>query len=94
MWQNARVELAQAEAAARHADTDHGRRDAGDELAHSTQAVQDAIRYIVQHADPDDVRFAQQVGTDLERYRQATSWSLAAVAAGNPAARVGLRRGR
>jgi diguanylate cyclase (GGDEF)-like protein len=83
VWQNARVELAQAETA-RHVYADHGRREARDELAQSTQALHDAIGYIVQHADPDDVRFAQQVGTDLERYEQAIDRSLAAVAAGNP----------
>jgi diguanylate cyclase len=83
VWQNARVELAQAEAA-RHGYTDHGRRDARDELAQSTQALRDAIGYIVQHADPDDVTFAQQVGSDLERYQQAADRSLAAVAAAKP----------
>jgi GGDEF domain-containing protein len=82
VWQNARVELAQAEAA-RHAYTDHGRRDARDELTQSTQALRDALLYIVQHADPEDVRFAQQVGVDLERYRQATDRSLATVTAGD-----------
>jgi diguanylate cyclase (GGDEF)-like protein len=83
MWKNARVELARAEAA-RHAYAEHGRREARDELAQSLQAMHDATRYIVQHADPDEVRFAQQVGTDLERYEQATDRSLAAVDAGNP----------
>jgi diguanylate cyclase len=56
----------------------------GDELAQSARAVHDAVGYIVQHADPDEVRFAQQVGTDLERYQEATDRSLAAVVAGNP----------
>ena len=64
--QNARVELDRAEAA-RHVFAEHGRLDARDELAQSFQAMQDAIGYIVQHAGPDDVRSAQQVGTDLER---------------------------
>jgi diguanylate cyclase len=83
VWQNARVELARAEAA-RHGYGDHGRREARDELAQSTRALHDAIGYVVQHADPDDVKFAQQVGTELERYQRAADRSLAAVAAGDP----------
>ncbi|HKP99913.1 MAG TPA: Tar ligand binding domain-containing protein [Actinomycetes bacterium] len=83
VWQNARVELAQAEVAL-HAAAEHGQPGARADLAESTQALRDAIEYIAQHADPDDVRFALQVGTDLERYRQATSQLLAAVAAGRP----------
>jgi len=84
VWQHARVELAQAEAA-RHGFADHGRQEAWDELARSTQALHDAVRFIVQHADPDDVRFAQQVGTAWERYQEVTSRSLAAVAVGDTA---------
>jgi len=84
VWQNARVDLARAEAA-RHALIDHGRPAARADLLRSTREVQAALGFIVQHADPDDVRFAQHVGVDLERYRQATGRSLAAVAADDPA---------
>jgi diguanylate cyclase (GGDEF)-like protein len=92
VWQNARVDLARAEVA-RHAYAERGRRDVRDELAQATQAVRDAIEYIVQRADPDDVRFAQQVDTELERYQQATNRLLAAVAAGDrsDAARIEAR---
>ena len=83
VWQDARVELARAEAA-RHGSGDHGRREARDELAQSTRALHDAIGYVGQHADPEDVKFAQQVGTELERYQRAADRSLAAVAAGDP----------
>ena len=88
VWQNARVELARAEVA-RHGLMDHGQRDAKDVVVQSTRALHDAVRFIIQHADPDDVRFAQQVSADLERYQQATDRSLAAAAAGNS---TGARR--
>ena len=77
-----RVELARAEAA-RHAYVEHGRPAAKADLARSTRAMEDSPGFIVQHADPDDASFAQQVGIDLERYRQATGRLLAAIAAGN-----------
>jgi diguanylate cyclase (GGDEF)-like protein len=82
VWQQARAELARAEVA-RHAYVDHGRFGAKADLVRSTRALKHGLGFIVQHADPDDVRFAQRVGIDLERYRQATSRLLAAVAAGN-----------
>jgi diguanylate cyclase (GGDEF)-like protein len=82
VWQDARVRLGRAEAAV-HDYADHGRSEARAEVAVASAAVRDSVQYIVDHADPDDVRFARQVGDDLERYQRASDRLLAAVAAGD-----------
>jgi diguanylate cyclase len=84
VWQNARLELANAETA-RHQLMEHGRSSARADIARRTEVLHRSVGFITQHADPDDVSFAQQVGTDLARYQQATGRLLAAVAAGNTA---------
>jgi hypothetical protein len=84
VWQNARAELAKAESAA-HAYVEHQWPGARAELSRATQGLRDGLQFIEQHADPDDVEFAQQVRTGLARYLEATRWLLAAAAAGDTA---------
>ena len=84
VWQNARVALANLEAA-RHGYVAHRRTEARADVAHETRVLREALQFITQHADPDDITFAQQVGTELERYQVATARQLAAVAAGDTA---------
>ena len=79
VWQNARVTLANAEFA-RHGYADHQRVEARADVARELQALREALRYIVQRADPDDVTFARQVGEELAQYQEATARLLAAVA--------------
>jgi diguanylate cyclase (GGDEF)-like protein len=82
VWQDARLELATAEAA-RHAFVEHGRSSARVDMARTTKALHGALEFITLQADPDDVSFAQQVASELVRYQQATGRLLAAVAVGN-----------
>jgi diguanylate cyclase len=82
VWQDARVELAKAEAA-RHEYVEHGRPAARPDMPRTTEALHGALRFIIRHADPDDASFAQQVSTSLAGYQQATGRLLAAVATGN-----------
>ena len=79
VWQNARVTLANAEFA-RHGYLEHQRVEARADVARELQALREALQYIVQHADPDDVTFARQVREELEQYQEATARLLAAVA--------------
>jgi diguanylate cyclase len=84
VWQNARVTLANAESA-RHGYAEHRRTEARADIANETQALREALQSIMQRAEPDDVTFAQQVGTELEQYQDATVRLLAAVAADDSA---------
>src|SRR5918995_1329177 len=79
VWQNARVTLANAEFA-RHGYVEHQRVEARADVAREMQALREALQYIVQHADPDEVSFARQVGEELAQYQEATARLLAAVA--------------
>ena len=93
VWQNARVALANVEAA-RHGYVEHRRTEARADVAHETRVLREALQFIIQHADPDDITFAQQVGTELERYQVATARQLAAVAAGDTAGASNTRLSR
>ena len=84
VWQNARVALANVEAA-RHGYAEHQRTEARADIAQETRVLREALQFIEQHADPDDIAFAQQVGTELEQYQEAISRQLAAVAVGDTA---------
>jgi diguanylate cyclase (GGDEF)-like protein len=92
VWQNARVALANVEAA-RHGYVEHRRTEARADIAQETRVLREALQFIEQHADPDDITFAQQVGTELEQYQEAIGRQLAAVAAGDTAGMraVGVR---
>ena len=84
VWQDARAELAKAEAAT-HGYVEHQRPGARADLSRATQALGGGLQFIEQHADPDDVEFAQQVGTGLARYLEATRRLLVVAAAGDTA---------
>ena len=93
VWQNARVALANVKAA-RHSYVAHRRTEARADVAQETRVLREALQFITQHADPDDITFAQQVGTELERYQVATARQLAAVAAGDTAGASNTRLSR
>jgi diguanylate cyclase (GGDEF)-like protein len=84
VWQNARAELAKAESAA-HTHVEHHWPGARAELSRATQGLGDSLQFIEQHADPDDVEYAQQVRTGVARYLEATRQLLAADAADDTA---------
>jgi diguanylate cyclase (GGDEF)-like protein len=80
VWQTARLEVATVEAA-RHSYMLRRRPQSRADIMRATRALRFSLRFIQQHADPDDAAFAQQVEISHERYQKATGRLLAAVAA-------------